>query len=672
MKLYLIAALFVAKTYAQTCADLATFGDTDAEKIARCQGFTTSNPCGCTWITGGSEGCSPATCAPTTESPTTASPTTAEPTTPSPVTPSPVATVVTTECTCPTQAPVTTVVTPGPTAYSKGKKSKSKSKDKSGGGMGVGDCDCDKDYGVVELRFKYIGSGTNVDITIGTSSKVICEYANINNGDEIVCSVAGSGLGDFENETYFTAGSSSGQFHTSCSSDIVDEVQGDLKCTGWRDGNPNDDNDCDDGEEPCDCDDPEATPTTTTTPFVQTVIGENCYCDATNGAFTTTSSATTTSYKSKKSKSKSKSSGGGSGVGDCDCDKDYGMVEMRLLYSGDEDVDISYVTKNGEEMCKDEDVAKGEESICSVMNNNQFDSYTTNTYVKVYSAGTSQQICMATIHTSCSSDIVGGYGDEGCGYDLEVTGWRDGNPNDDNDCDDGEELCDCEGVFVDEPEDPTENDCVTIGSQDYCSNVAATTNGAGRSNQNGWGFGDCDCDGGLVSLRFQYKGTEAATISMASNNGVAMCSFDNVMFGDENECTLPSSMSTFTTETEVTVATASASCTDSLSTACISDIIGWTPGDCTSVAVSGWQDTNSAGDCDDGFDPCDCADTDECNFEELEGQLLCLNQDGTEDGCNYDEGAQTCTEIVGFYSNGVELVRGVVAMAMSVLAVMAM
>jgi len=116
--------------------------------------------------------------------------------------------------------------------------------------------------------------------------------------------------------------------------------------------------------------------------------------------------------------------------------------------------------------------------------------------------------------------------------------------------------------------------------------------------------------------------------------------------------------------------TASDSCTDSLPTSCTADIIGWTPGDCTSVVVSGWAD--SAGDCDDGFDPCDCADADECEFVELEGELLCLNTDGTEDGCNYDEGAQTCTEIVGFYSNGVELVGGVVAMAMSVLAVMAM
>merc|ERR1719491_2348868 len=102
-----------------------------------------------------------------------------------------------------------------------------------------------------------------------------------------------------------------------------------------------------------------------------------------------------------------------------------------------------------------------------------------------------------------------------------------------------------------------------------------------------------------------------------------MCSFDGVVYGDENECTLPSSMSKFSTDTY--------------------------------VVVSGWQDKNSAGACDDGFDPCDCETTNECYFETVSGELMCLNQDGTEDGCNYDEGGQTCTQIVGFYSNGVEL-----------------
>ena len=57
MKFILFAALFVAQTYSQLCNDLATFGDTDQDKIDRCQGFTTDEECGCTWASGGSEGC---------------------------------------------------------------------------------------------------------------------------------------------------------------------------------------------------------------------------------------------------------------------------------------------------------------------------------------------------------------------------------------------------------------------------------------------------------------------------------------------------------------------------------------------------------------------------------------------------------------------------------------
>merc|ERR1719491_2422550 len=129
-------------------------------------------------------------------------------------------------------------------------------------------------------------------------------------------------------------------------------------------------------------------------------------------------------------------------------------------------------------------------------------------------------------------------------------------------------------------------------------------------------------------------------------------------------------MTKFSTDTYVTVATSSDSCTDSIHTSCSSDIIGWTAGDCTSVVVSGWQDKNSAGVCDDGFDPCDCETVNECYFDD-DGE--CVNQDGTDDGCNFDEGGQTCTQIVGFYSNGVEFVGGVVAVATAaVVAVMAM
>jgi hypothetical protein len=342
-------------------------------------------------------------------------------------------------------------------------------------------------------------------------------------------------------------------------------------------------------------------------------------------------------------------------------------------------------------MCTDTDIAQGEESICNVVGNNNvpghkksgMPAYGTNTYVHVYAAGTKNQICMTTIHTSCSSDIVGGYGDEQCGYDLLVTGWKDGNLNDDNDCDDGKEECTCEGQFVDEPEDPTEEEVVTYGDQCFCSNVnetshitsvsqltALTTTAASskkknkRSNKNGWGFGYCDCDGGIVSLRFVYKGTEPATvISLESKNNEAMCSFANVVYGDENECVVPSSMSKYSTDTYVTVTTASESCTDKIHTSCSSDIIGWTAGECTSFVVSGWQDKNSAGECDDGFEPCDCETVNECFFDDNED---CVNQDGTEEGCQFDEGALSCTKIVGYYSNDAQVVKGAVGLVMAV------
>ena len=178
---------------------------------------------------------------------------------------------------------------------------------------------------------------------------------------------------------------------------------------------------------------------------------------------------TTASPKSKGGKSKSSSKDGGAGYGDCDCDKSYGMVEMRLLYSGSDTVDISYVHKDGDQMCLDQDVATGEESSCDISNSADFEKYGTNTYVTLYTSGTlPTEICTTKIHTlsaalrstnyyhpiidslhyiillwiqytfrSCSSSIVGETGDGDCGDDLVVTGWRDGNPNDNNDCDDG-------------------------------------------------------------------------------------------------------------------------------------------------------------------------------------------------------------------------------------------
>ena len=139
---------------------------------------------------------------------------------------------------------------------------------------------------MTELRFRYQGSESDVGIEI---------FYDKDTKQQVLCNIESTGH-DFQNETPFTVTYQSGQtceaqYHTSCSSDIVGLVQDectDLICTGWRDGNPND-NDCDDGVEPCDCDDPTSEPVTTgegggestasTVSFVQTVVGDNCYCE---------------------------------------------------------------------------------------------------------------------------------------------------------------------------------------------------------------------------------------------------------------------------------------------------------------------------------------------------------------------------------------------------------
>ena len=124
--------------------------------------------------------------------------------------------------------------------------------------------------------------------------------------------------------------------------------------------------------------------------------------------------------------------------------------------------------------------------------------------------------------------------------------------------------------------------------------VASSGNGQSkdnRRNKNGWGYGYCDCDGGLKSLRLVNKGTEPASISLEGKNGEAMCSFDAVVLGDENMCEVPAGTSKFSMDTTVTLTTATETCEDTIH---------------TSFVVSGWQNNNSAGDCDDGFEPCDC------------------------------------------------------------------
>ena len=130
-------------------------------------------------------------------------------------------------------------------------------------------------------------------------SSEVCRFSKVQPNDELVCDLWASSNNPklFENETpfiltYANGNQCVGQYHTSCSSDIVGELPEDpgvglplctdVVVSGWRDGNPNDNNNCDDGIEPCSCDSlpPDTSTTTTFVPdFVDIIIGENCYCE---------------------------------------------------------------------------------------------------------------------------------------------------------------------------------------------------------------------------------------------------------------------------------------------------------------------------------------------------------------------------------------------------------
>ena len=181
---------------------------------------------------------------------------------------------------------------------------------------------------------------------------------------------------------------------------------------------------------------------------------------------------------SSKSKSKSKE---GLGFGDCDCEK--GMVELRILYSGSDDVDIEFLDKSGDDnVCEGTSrVTQGTEVTCNVQTfldgngDPYFEKLETETTVVIRDASNGNEICTTEIHTSCSQDIVGTEGDGDCDSGIIlVTGWRDGS-DDDNNCDDGLDECDCETGEPEEPEEPQPQTTaeagpvgIIVGDKCYC------------------------------------------------------------------------------------------------------------------------------------------------------------------------------------------------------------
>ena len=429
-------------------------------------------------------------------------------------------------CYCPTSQPTFATTTTAPPTTKSGKTKTAKSSGKGGSGIGIGDCDCDKGYGVVELRFIYQGTRELRDVgsieffydldNNRADSDIVCSFDDIGTNDEIICQID-SRSDDFDTHTPFTIHYADGaicedQYHTSCSSDIVgmgpeNGVCDDIICSGWKSSNGNPEiNDCDDGQEPCDCDDDTIIPSTnlpTKSPeSVDIVIGDNCYCELRYSVFTffcdfacnilllisfllhsngMTPSPEAVTAKSGKTAGKSKDSTG-LGVGDCSCDdKHYGMVSFRVLYSGDNNVDITFQHKDsGDIMCTVSNVATGQEAECNVNSyvdgdgDPIFDKLSPDTYVELFTAGTSSSVCSTKIHTSCSRDIVGTYGDDACGTDIIVSGWSDGDPVSIT-CDDGYDLCPCYDDTQIPTASPTYNPTTNIPTVFPTGNPTAST-----------------------------------------------------------------------------------------------------------------------------------------------------------------------------------------------------
>eukprot|EP01084_Bolivina_argentea_P047710 87933_1 len=648
------------------------------------------------------EGCVEDTCP--TLPPTTPAPTpkpTPKPTTKSPTTstttkaPTTTTTVSTTECTCPPAM----VCVPGTTRRRLGKKNKVV-------GCGQGECDCDG--GVVELRYKYRGavSGVRIDIWYKNSEFKICEFNNVQSGQQVVCNLRGtapglvkSGVYKFATETPFVITgpnySCSAQYHTSCSSDIVGVVQPectDLVVSGWKDvGNvdDNDGGDCDDAinEVDCECEgDPVLTSTTSNPVRIPIIVGNNCYCDTT-GSVVQTNNRRRLGKKGKKGgskgkkgskKGKGKKKGDGLGIGDCDCSG--GQTELTMMYSGSVAVDIDFFHKDGQKICTVLNVNQGDEAVCNVLdyNNGAYSKLGTNTFLELKKAGTSTMQCEMSIHTSCSRDIVGTYGNDGhnCGTTMIVSGWKDaGNEVSGGECDDGLTLCDCAGtVLVREPAATSKGggNAQPAAGVCFCSNVTrilaasslpTTTDKPNKKLSRG--FGQCDCHGGVSKIRGVYlpidplrvSSTVDITVYYDKSMSEALCEFSNVAAGEENECDIslydPSgngrkytklSTNTYITLTDTTSGDV---VTGSVHTSCSADIVGWAATGAPDFVVTGWEDNSNAGDCDDGFYPCACAD---CRPFSISGGAS--SECAKQPGCFVNENTDRCDTLSAALYNG--------------------
>eukprot|EP01083_Nonionella_stella_P155476 502269_1 len=302
--------------------------------------------------------------------------------------------------------------------------------------------------------------------------------------------------------------------------------------------------------------------------------------------------------------------------GDCACEK--GMKEIRFIYQGTEDgVSIALLNPKvaGGVICSFSDVAINTELTCSSSTAN-LEKFPTNTdFEVIYADGTA---CETSYHTSCSVDIVGAESD--CA-ELVVSGYTDGK---DNDCDDGYEPCYCgpptttmepDTTTVTEPETTTvtEPETTTVTSPDttgpdtptttcFCPTEATLTTETPILTHPS--YDSCDCDGGMIELRFTYTGAENdVEIDISEEGGDSICQFSGVYTGDMIVCNVwgdtasglvQTGLDKFPKNTAFKITGDGTTCADAYHTSCSQDITGQIMDDCGELVVSGWRDASGS------------------------------------------------------------------------------
>jgi hypothetical protein len=103
------------------------------------------------------------------------------------------------------------------------------------------------------------------------------------------------------------------------------------------------------------------------------------------------------------------------------------MVSLSTQYLGNvsaASVTFYYDGIGAEEMCAFTDVQSDQELICTIDADADYSKMKSNTEFSIVYSDSDMDDCTGSFHTSCSRDILGAFGGDGCN-DLVVVGWSD-------------------------------------------------------------------------------------------------------------------------------------------------------------------------------------------------------------------------------------------------------